>query len=538
MIGNQEAENALRAILEERDKEIEPLRIACNEAEWQALMTGAEADFNAFEEAERTLKLKMGNRELLEELSKRLSDPGVQDHMVRRWAHLQRLEMVPNCLEEEVLADLISRQKKIEAKVNNFRPQVSGETVTMNQIKDILRNSKDMGLRHETWEASKEIGPMINEELIELIKARNLAARSIGFPDHYRMCLELQEIDEARLFSSLGWFATLSEDEFRRMKAKLDRQMADHFDIDVTDLEPWHYSDPFFQEAPGVVAADSDEVFGQQETLRWTKRYFKNIGLPIDNIFEKGDYEERAGKYPHALCQVIDRKSDVRVLLNAKNDTYWADTSLHEFGHAVYELHYDKSLPFTLRQPAHTSVTEAVAMFFGRLAREPEWLAMMFRLKGETLRKLYQPMKEWQRMERAILGRWILVMSHFERGLYRDPDQDQQTRWWDLVERFQLIRPPMGRSDKADWAAKVHIAIAPVYYHNYLLGEWMASQFHYSLIKDLNPEDPIWVNMPQLGEWFKEKIFKHGSLWHFNELIRNVTGHAARPDEFANQYLR
>ncbi len=538
MIGNQESETALRTILEEWEKGINPLRVKVKKAEWQALVSGKEKAFDAFAEAEQVLKFKLGNRELVEDISKRLADTGVQDLTIRRWAHLARLEIVPNCIEQEVLGDLITRQKKIDAKINIFRPEISGETVTMNKVNDILRTSKDLALRQEAWEASKQIGPMINEELIELIKARNLAARSIGFPDHYRMSLELQEIDEARLFSALGRFATLSEDEYRRMKARLDRQLADHFDIDVTDLEPWHYSDTFFQEAPGFIAEESDAVYAKQDTLRWVKRYFKNIGLPIDAVSNNGDYEERAGKFPLALCSNIDRKHDVRVLMNIKNNTYWAETALHEFGHAVYELHYDPSLPFTLRQPAHDCVTEGVAMFFGRLAREPEWMAMMFRLKGDTLRKLYEPMKEWQRLSQAIQARWTLVMSHFERGLYRDPDQDQQARWWDLVERFQLLRAPKGRSEQADWAAKIHIAGAPVYYHNYILGDWIASQLHFALIRDLKPEDPIWVNMPQLGDWFKEKIFKEGGMWHFNELVRNATGHSARPDEFTAQFLR
>jgi len=32
-----------------------------------------------------------------------------------------------------------------------------------------------------------------------------------------------------------------------------------------------------------------------------------------------------------------------------------------------------------------------------------------------------------------------------------------------------MIDRPPGR-DEADWAAKIHVALAPVYYHNYVLG--------------------------------------------------------------------
>ena len=66
-----------------------------------------------------------------------------------------------------------------------------------------------------------------------------------------------------------------------------------------------------------------------------------------------------------------------------------------------------------------------------------------------------------------------MVMTYFERDLYANPDADLNHRWWDYVERFQRLRRPDGRN-QPDWAAKVHLALAPVYYQNYLLGEVMS----------------------------------------------------------------
>ncbi len=539
MIGNPETENNLRSILEEREKVLEPLRTKFSEAYWNATVSGKEKDYKTAEEAETALNMELGNAELFQELTKYLADPGVQDLLLRRWASLIRMEMGPHRLPEETVADLVQRQKKIEATMNTFRPEVSGESMTSNQILEILRLSDDVDLRREAWEASKKVGPLIAEDLRELVRARNLAARSLGYPDHYRMLLDFQEIDEARLFSQLGRFASLSEDSYRRMKARLDRLLADKFDIEAIDLAPWHYGDPFFQEVPKVFGTDTDPIYAEHDVLEWTKEYFSGIGLPIDGIIDKGDYYEKEGKNPHGLCDHIDRNGDVRVLMNLKNNTYWSSVSLHEFGHAVYDMHIDRDLPHTLRVPSHICTTEAVAMFFGRLARDIEWMTSMFKLKGDTIRDLQGPLEEERKMEMAILTRWILVMVHFERGMYRDPDHDQQQRWWDLVERFQLIRHPAGRDKEHDWATKTHLSGAPVYYHNYILGEWIASQFHLTLMKELKLDDPPdWHKIPELGEWFKENVFKHGSYWQFNELVRNVTGHAPQPDAFINQFMR
>ena len=65
-------------------------------------------------------------------------------------------------------------------------------------------------------------------------------------------------------------------------------------------------------------------------------------------------------------------------------------------------------------------------------------------------------------------------MTNFERAFYADPEADLDATWWDLVARYQLLTPPEGRS-APDWAAKIHVACAPVYYHTYLYGNLVAS---------------------------------------------------------------
>ena len=66
--------------------------------------------------------------------------------------------------------------------------------------------------------------------------------------------------------------------------------------------------------------------------------------------------------------------------------------------------------------------------------------------------------------------------------MFENPEQDLDSLWWELVERYQGLKKPEGRK-KPDWAAKIHIALYPVYYQNYMLGELLASQLYY-YIKD------------------------------------------------------
>ena len=110
-------------------------------------------------------------------------------------------------------------------------------------------------------------------------------------------------------------------------------------------------------------------------------------------------------------------------------------------------------------------------------------------------------------------------MTNFERGLYADPEPTTTPRWWELVERFQLVRRPEGRRTP-DWAAKIHVACAPVYYHNYLYGELVASQ----LAATLERECGGIVDRPAAGKLLGERVFAPGLSVRWDRLIEQATG--------------
>ena len=75
-------------------------------------------------------------------------------------------------------------------------------------------------------------------------------------------------------------------------------------------------------------------------------------------------------------------------------------------------------------------------------------------------------------------------MFRFEKALYDDPDQDLNALWWDIVERYQMVKRPEGRN-APDYASKIHIVSAPAYYHNYLLGQLFADQVLHAIARDV-----------------------------------------------------
>ncbi|MBX9625929.1 MAG: M2 family metallopeptidase, partial [Gemmataceae bacterium] len=301
----------------------------------------------------------------------------------------------------------------------------------------------------------------------------------------------------------------------------------------------WHYHDPFFQESPAVFEANLDAPFARADINKLCQDFYAGIGLPVADVIARSDLFEKKGKSPHAFCTDIDREGDVRVLANVVPNEYWMGTMLHELGHAVYSSkNIPKSLPYVLRAEAHILSTEGVAMQFERFSKSRAWLEKMgvkvddgpaFEAAAETAR----------RNQLLIFSRWCQVMLRFEKGMYEKPDQDLNRLWWDLVEQYQQVKRPKDRS-APDYASKIHICSAPVYYHNYQMGQLFASQVHQTIAKELygnaDPKAVLYIGDRKVGEFMRKKVFEPGRTLDWKGLAKHATGEELTPKAFAKDF--
>ena len=151
-----------------------------------------------------------------------------------------------------------------------------------------------------------------------------------------------------------------------------------------------------------MYAVDLDKYYAKTNLDKLTTDYYKGIGLPIDDMIKNSDLYEKPGKNQHAFCTDIDNEGDVRVLCNIKPNQQWMGTMLHEFGHASYDKFIDRNLPYSLREPAHTFTTEAIAMFFGRLSSNPEWLKTMIGITDAEKVKIAEDCYKTLRLEQMV----------------------------------------------------------------------------------------------------------------------------------------
>jgi len=447
---------------------------------------------------------------------------GRQDHadpVVARQLDVLHNEMIPNQISDDVQRQIVELETEVEATFTSFRGELDGERVGDNAILDVLRTSDDSGLRRRAWEASKQVGGAVGGSVRELARLRNAAARELGYRDHFALALAVGELDETRLLATLDEVDRHTTGPFGVWKATLDGALATRFGVSPGDLAPWHLDDPFFQDPPACGAVELDPLFADADLEALTVRTYDGLGLDVRSVLARSDLYAREGKSQHAFCIDIDREGDVRVLGNVVPSERWMDTMLHEFGHAVYDEGIDRQLPWLVRSPAHALTTEGVAMLFGRLARSPEWLGAVPGVPATQLDELRAGLAAARRASLLVFARWVLVVTHFERRLYADPEADLDTVWWDLVERFQQVRRPEGRHEP-DWAAKIHLAVVPVYYQNYLYGELFASQLETALAD----RGGGLVDRRDAGRFLADRVFAPGASRRWDRLVEAATG--------------
>jgi peptidyl-dipeptidase A len=175
-----------------------------------------------------------------------------------------------------------------------------------------------------------------------------------------------------------------------------------------------------------------------------------------------------------------------------------------------------------------------MAMLMGAITLEPEWYAQLVGTAPEQAEKIGALGAARFRLEELIFARWVMVVVHFERLMYEDPSRDLDGLWWELVEKYQFVQTPAGRDKTPDWATKYHIALAPAYYQNYLLGRMMSLQWS----AWLDGQAGGIVGRPQAGEFFRTRIFQPGNTMHWNDALEYATGEKLNPDYFVQKFAR
>ena len=324
-----------KRFIEYYEANVRPLEVEAARLYWTANVTGKEEDYQKKQAAEEKIDLCLASPERFAEL-KAIKEGNVSDPEVARQIEVLYLEYLAKQLDHELLKKMLVKSNAVERTFNVFRPEVNGKKHTDNEIRTILRESRDSAERRAAWEAGKKVATVVVGDLLELVALRNEAARKLGFKDYHVLRLYCNEQSQEQILKLFDELDALTREPFREAKAEIDAELAKRYGITVQELRPWHYHDPFFQEAPTVVGELPESIYKSLAPVKVCREFYDGIGLPIDEVLKRSDLYEKPGKNQHAFCIDIDRQGDVRVLENIVPGREWLTTTLHEFGHSVY----------------------------------------------------------------------------------------------------------------------------------------------------------------------------------------------------------
>ena len=513
-----EPEERLDAFMQQYQEDYRQMYCDVSYTWWDAMIGGSPEAFEKSAQATLALSNYHADASKYAELKKLRAEATNATALEKRAAYVAERAFEESQIPPELNKKIVELGSEIEQIFQTQRAVYEGVERTNNELLALLEKETDSTKRYEIWDALKQVGELVAPKMIELAKLRNEAAKRLGYDNYWEMTTSFQEFKPEELIAIFNDLDRLTTPYFNEMKAKLDSELKEKFGVDK--IMPWHYDNPFFQQAPPSAKVNANEFYqgiSKEDIVDVSVKYYDKLGFDVRPIVANSDLFEKEGKSQHGFCNDMNMEGDVRILCNIKPDAEWMDTQLHELGHAIYDYNLDRTLPYNIRTAAHIFTTEGIAMTFGAKARDPKWLVENRGVAPARAQEVAVALQEQRLREQLIFCRWTLVMTFFEKALYENPDQDLNKLWGEITARYQGLDPLEGRN-KADWASKPHFVIAPVYYHNYMLGELFGAQLRKSLEKESDGDEK------KFGALLKEKVFTPGNSLPWEEFVEQATG--------------
>src|SRR4030042_1127102 len=192
-------QNELEGFITAHVEKIKPLQKERNLAAWDAATTGKSEDY----ERAGSLTLKMRQvysnpREFafLEDVRK---SGKISNAILARQSDLLYNRYLENQIEPELLKQIVDLSSEIERTFSTHRGKIEQQEVTDNEIREILKTQTDSLKRKQAWLASKQVGAVVSEDVIRLVKLRNQAAQKLKFDNFHTLSLAAVEQDVKEL---------------------------------------------------------------------------------------------------------------------------------------------------------------------------------------------------------------------------------------------------------------------------------------------------------------------------------------------------
>jgi peptidyl-dipeptidase A len=448
-----------------------------------------------------------------------------------------------------VIKDIVDKRIKAETeqteKLYGYNFILNGDTLSTNQIDEILVNETNMLKREAAWNASKEVGKVLKDGLADLQRLRNSTVQGLGYKDYFSYQVSDYGMTTEEMLKLTRQLNEELKPLYRELHTYTRYELAELYSSQhIPEYLPAHWlPNRWGQDWSTMVKIEGlnlDAVLeekGSEWLVEQAERFYVSLGfeqLP-ESFWGKSSLFPLPGgtkykKNNHASAWHMDLQKDVRSLMSVVPNAYWYETTHHELGHIYYYLLYSNpDIPPLLRAGANRAFHEAVGSMMGMAALQKPFLQHLDLIGPDVEIDKNQSLLT-EAMNYVVFIPWSAgVMTEFEYELYTNnlPKEKFNEKWWELKKKYQGIVPPAERGEEyCDATSKTHINNDAAQYYDYALSTVIFFQLHNHIAKNILHEDARATNYfgrREVGDFLKS-ILTPGASVDWRKLMRDALG--------------
>ncbi|HEX4955464.1 MAG TPA: M2 family metallopeptidase [Thermoanaerobaculia bacterium] len=505
------AEEAKR-FADEADRRLLELTIDSQRAQWvQATYITEDTQILAAQANERLTAATID----FAKQAARFNDVAVDPETARKLKLLRTYLVLPAPSEPAKTSEVTRLAASLDAAFGTGRwCRTPDDCLTIDKLERLMAESKNARELLDAWVGWRTVSAPMRADFERLAVLANEGARELGFADVgalWRSKYDMPPDDFARELDRLwGQVKPLYEALHCHVRARL----AEVYGADVVkpgEPIPAHllgnmWAQQWANIYPLVAPASSDPGFDlterlktkgvdEREMVRIAERFFTSLGFaPLPATFwERSQFTRPRDRdvVCHASAWDIDYQDDLRIKMCIGINDEDFITIHHELGHNFYQRAYNR-LPFLYQDSANDGFHEAIGDTVA-LSVTPKYLKQIGMIDTEPDPRQDVGLLMRQALDKVAFLPFGLLIDQWRWKVYSGEVKpgSYNRAWWDLVEKYQGVAPPVARSEADfDPGAKYHVA-GNVPYTRYFLAHILQFQFLRELCKTAGNTAPL-----------------------------------------------
>lgn len=396
-----------------------------------------------------------------------------------------------------------------------YCPPEGGDCLDLEQLSDILAESRDPKQLEVAWEGWHTISRPMREKYRRFVELANEGARELGFadlgalwrakydmpPDAFvaeldRLWLQVKPLyDQLHCYVRARLTAAYGPELMppgKPIPAHLlgnmwAQQWGDLYDL----VKPADVVDPGYSVTERLQAKGYDA----KKMVETGERFFTSLGLaPLPETFWTRSMFTKPRDRDvvcHASAWTVEQPDDLRIKMCIEVNSEDFDTIHHELGHNFYQRAHNTQPPL-FRDGANDGFHEALGDTLA-LSVTPKYLKTIGLIDREPPADADIALQLRLALDKVAFLPFGLIIDKWRWGVFSGeipPDRYNQS-WWDLKLKYQGVVPPSARSEADfDPGAKYHVP-GNTPYMRYFLAGILQFQFHRALAAAAGETGPL-----------------------------------------------